>query len=488
MINPKKQDYDIVKQRFQLRYIKLNILDFQYKLIDEISGNLIDCTFNIDANSDLRRSCNVSLVAYGKDAYKLSISPTSDIFIDKYIQPIVGIENMKTGDVQWYNQGIYLINRPTWDWDAQTSTLKFDGIDLMSKLTGIRNGQLEGIPTVIKAGSSVREAMLAAVNLGGFTRAIIEECKNTDGSIQPVPNDIVIEQGGTVYDLISQLRDILPMYQIYFDVDGVFRYERIPTGENEPILLDDNTIKDILISESINTDFEAVKNYIEVYGRTHDIQHFATAVSITTQPPIGNVPVYNLNLTIPSIETMENGTLFGWTMTTDLNGYIDVYINGQSAGALYLYENATELVPIKVENNNSYCAVLNGAQDGTLFLGHIQAKALAYDNNLVSPFYVDGSVGRIRYVCYGGDYDNIQSDALAKERAEYELYLRCRLQDTISLYIIPVPWLDVNVLIKHIAKDDTLAKEYMIQSISWSIGNGETMTIIANQYYPLYNK
>ena len=59
---------------------------------------------------------------------------------DKFIQPFVGYENIYTGEIQWYNQGIYLINAPSYSYDATNNTLSFSGLDLMSKLTGLRNG------------------------------------------------------------------------------------------------------------------------------------------------------------------------------------------------------------------------------------------------------------------------------------------------------------------------------------------------------------
>lgn len=472
MINIQQRDYDILKQQAQTRYIKLNILDFQYHIIDEIGGNLIECSFSVDANSDLRRSCNVSLAVFGKDAYKLSINSTSEIFLDKFIQPYVGIENFRTGEIQWYNQGIYLINRPTWDWDVQTNTLKFDGIDLMAKLTGVRNGQLEGIPHKIPAGSNVREAIIGTLQLGGFTNYVVSECTNSNGQIQDVPNDIEIEQGGTVYDILSQLRDILPSYQIYFDVNGVFHYDLIPNGVDDPIAIDDDLIGQILVSESINTDFEAVKNYIEVWGRSHDIEYYTETMTINGR---------QISMTFSSIESLKEGMVIGFKLPQAVNGLIEISVNG---GPYYAMKLSSGNYVAHLDADVYYCASFTGA--AYQFLGHQQARAVAYDNNPDSPFYINGPVGIIRHVCYGGDYDNIQSDELAQERAEYELYLRDRLQDTISLYTIPIPWLDVNVLIRHAAKDETEAKTYMIQSYQYSMGAGETMSIIANQFYPLY--
>ena len=73
----------------------------------------------------------------------------------------------------------------------------------MSKLTGLRNGELPGVPTKIPQGSDVRGAIIAALELGGFNKYIVSECKNVDGTIQEVTYDIEIAQGGTVYEILK---------------------------------------------------------------------------------------------------------------------------------------------------------------------------------------------------------------------------------------------------------------------------------------------
>ena len=245
MLNITQNDYNIIKQRINERYIKVNILDFQYRIVDQISGNLLSCSVQCDADSDLRRSCSVSLVVRDNS---FDIQSGGKIWLDKYIQVYIGLKNIYTQEIQWYNQGVYLIDVPSWEYNATTNILTFSGLDLMSKLTGARNGQLQGIPTVIKQGENVREAMIATLALGGFTKYVVSECMNRDGRVQAVPYDIEIDQGGYVYDILSKLRDILPQYQIYFDVDGVFHYDLIPTGDDEPVVITDDIWKSILIS------------------------------------------------------------------------------------------------------------------------------------------------------------------------------------------------------------------------------------------------
>ena len=475
-INVGQDDYNILSQQIITKYIKLEILNFQYNVVDEISGNLTAMSVNIDSESDLRRSCNLTFVV--TDA-SFDVKAGNKIWLDKFCRPWVGYENIYTGKIQWYNQGIYLINAPSWRYNATTHELSLAGLDLASKLTGLRNGELEGIPTKIPAGSSVREAMIAAIELAGFTKYTISECKDVDGNIIAVPNDIEIAQGGTVWNIVTQLRDILPRYETFFDVDGVFIYQPIPTGSGDPVIIDDTIWPNLLIDESINNDFESVKNYIEVYGRTLDPSYFSTNTTYSGS---------TLSLTVADYPTaLTDNTIVGFTTpsTGDISATGGISLKMNSLTASVLYEYGTNNPVTALDNETYYVAYYN---QGWYLMGHQQPVGIAYDDNPDSPFYVNGSIGRIRHVLYGGEYENITSDKLALERAKYELWKSTRLQDSITLTIIPNPWLDVNVLISHAirGKSQENAAQYIIKSISTDYGIEGTQSINAITYYPLY--
>ena len=475
-INVGQDDYNILSQQIITKYIKLEILNFQYNVVDEISGNLTAMSVNIDSESDLRRSCNLTFVV--TDA-SFDVKAGNRIWLDKFCRPWVGYENIYTGKIQWYNQGIYLINAPSWRYNATTHELSLAGLDLASKLTGLRNGELEGIPTKIPAGSSVREAMIAAIELAGFTKYTISECKDVDGNIIAVPNDIEIAQGGTVWNIVTQLRDILPRYETFFDVDGVFIYQPIPTGSGDPVIIDDTIWPNLLIDESINNDFESVKNYIEVYGRTLDPSYFSTNTTYSGS---------TLSLTVADYPTaLTDNTIVGFTTpsTGDISATGGISLKMNSLTASVLYEYGTNNPVTALDNETYYVAYYN---QGWYLMGHQQPVGIAYDDNPDSPFYVNGSIGRIRHVLYGGEYENITSDRLALERAKYELWKSTRLQDSITLTSIPNPWLDVNVLISHAirGKSQENAAQYIIKSISTDYGIEGTQSINAITYYPLY--
>lgn len=658
MINIGAEDYNVLKQQYIKKYIRLELLDFQYNIVDELSGNMTKCSINVDSNSDLRRSCDLGFVV---TTSTFDIKAGSKLWLDKFVRPYVGYENMRTGEIQWYNQGIYLVNNPQWSYNASTNEISMQALDLMSKLTGLRNGNLEGIPTKIAKDENVREAIIKTIELGGFTKYICEECKTNDGTIVPVPYDIEIDVGGTIYDILTGLRDIMPNYQIYFDINGVFHYEPIPLAYDDPVLIDDDLFNNVLISENINTDFESVKNYVEVLGHTWDVDYYSpsesttvsggtitptfadlqelqndTAVGITLPSDITNVdkitidflgnndvvdiddkPIKELSKDtewifqcvagekgkLPStyrkleyiqssgkqyidtgvivkditeikvdfqavtILSGENQYASSWV---DQQNHIQIGINGnkfmdsggvtysqtssvtartQAVGVplgavnlhLYLFAQSEStgalhyssgrifscqittadglvrnFVPCKnpdgvigmydvvndkfYQNSGSDTFIAGtdlGPGDGALpfwhFMGHQQAQATSYDNNPSSPFYVgdpigSSSVGRIRIVLYGGEYDNIYSDDLAKQRADFEIYQRSRLNDSISMETIPIPWMDANIVISHRFGQKQEPSKYIVKSFSVDYATGGTMTINAITWYPYYEE
>ena len=129
-----------------------------------------------------------------------------------------------------------------------------------------------------------------------------------------------------------------------------------------------------------------------------------------------------------------------------------------------------------------YCVQFKG--DHWRWLGHLQAYGFAEDLNEQSPFYVGGTVGRIRLPLYDGEYANCITDDLARQRAEYELWKHTNLNNSLTLSIIPVYWLDVNILVEYTLKRNNVKNQYLIKSINLGLSPTDTATIKMIQYYP----
>lgn len=457
-------------QSIQSRYIRLELLNYQFQTVNNLEGVCTSGSISIDANADIRRTGSVTLVVTGSD---FEVTSGGQIWLDKYIRVWVGTMSLITGEIEYTNCGIYIIDAPSYSYDPSTNTLTLSLLDLMAKLTGIRNGYLEGIPVVLSAGESIRQTIIDTLALGGFTKYVVEEAPSPG----TIPNDLEFSQGATVYDLLSGLRDIHPDYEMYFDVNGVFYYKPIPTGKDDPIYVDDTLWSNIVTSEQIDVDFQSVKNVIEVYGRTHDPEHFSTETSVSGT---------TISLTIDDVTEYSDGVIYGFTLT-DNPGYAgySLKINSLASYPILLSDGTTAADIPAEEGEVYYCVQFQGTYWN--YLGHLQSYGYAEDDNNQSPFYVNGTVGKIRLPLFGGEYENIFSDDLAQQRAEFELWQHTNMNNTITLNCVVTPWIDVNILVSYTSQRNNITNQYIIKSINFGLAPSDNMTITMIQFYPDYS-
>ena len=404
---PTQQQFDTSIQKVRNIDCKLFVLDYDYTVLDEISGKTESVSLSVQADSDIRRTANLSIAI--KDDAKQSNTNSfywqvgNPYWFDKYIQIYVAIQNITTSEYVWVNEGVYLVNSPTISYDATTNNLSFEAVDLMSKLTGLRNGYLEGMTYSVPIGSKITSAIESVLLQQGFTQYILYTPPQ-----QTTPQDINIDIGGTAYDLLCQLRDINANWEMFFDVDGVFHFQQIPSGKvitdpttgeiGEPVPVVDSVIWDKLnISYNLDTNFQDVKNYIEVLGKQHEPNEYATA----------NVVGATLNLTLSNGLThyVNNDWIVGFGINTDDTSTYTILANPitlvnirDNVGTLLNTLSITSQ-PIEI-GNQYYCIRLSfGATVSTInasYLGFLQPRAIAVENNPDSPFYVGTST---QYVC-----------------------------------------------------------------------------------------
>lgn len=454
-------------QNIQSRYIQLELLNYQFQTVDTVEGVCTSGSISINANSDIRRTGSIVLVVTDSS---FEVASGGKVWLDKYIRVWVGTVSLLTGEIEYTNCGIYIIDAPSYQYNPSTNTLTLSLLDLMAKLTGVRNGYLPGVPVVLSAGENIRQTIIDTLALGGFTKYIVEEAPSPG----TIPNDLEFSQGATVYDLLSGLRDIYPNYEIFFDVNGVFYYKPIPTGANDPVYIDDSLWANIVTEENIDVDFQNVKNVIEVYGRTHDPEHFSTSTTVSGT---------TISLTIDDVTAYTDDMIYGFTLTNNpgYTGY-SLKINSLTAYPILMSDGVT-VADIPAESGEVYyCVQFQGTYWN--YLGHLQAYGYAEDDNNQSPFYVNGAVGEIRLPLYGGEYENCYSDELAQQRAEYELWLHTNMNNSVQLSCVVTPWIDVNILVEYTSQRNNQTNQYIIKSIEFGLAPSDNMTINMIQFYP----
>ena len=137
--------------------------------------------------------------------------------------------------------------------------------------------------------------------------------------------------------------------------------------------------------------------------------------------------------------------------------YSDEDRDYDGATANYDFENAVNEVHVVGDNINN-----------EIF------SAMAKNENPVSPLCIQRIGRRIEYI----NDSNIYSDDLAQQRANYELRKFGILKTTMNIQVSFNPLLFVNNLVTITDKYYNLARErFLIQSISYTIGNESQMTI-----------
>lgn len=469
-MNITQENQDTAMQRVRNLSINVYLLNSNMQIISQLSGKVIAGNISIDANSDIRRTCNIDMVMEGAEF-------DIELWLNKCVRIETGIENIMTGEIDWINQGVYLINNPVISYSGGESKLSFQGLDLMARLTGLRNGYLTDLQTQIPQGSSIRDSMISTLALAGVTNYIIEEAPYDTQYL------INVDIGGTVYDILKELRNMIPNYEIFFDINGTFIYQKIPNGVNDPIMIDNSTWEDVVLSVEKTKSLDEIKNKIYVYGKSLEPTYFQTAPSWydSTNKVLH---VYYSQVEVES--DITSGMIIGFVTPTLGDGidmeYPNISINNWASRQIWDGIYALRYMP----KNEYICLRSNSNGASYDYLGKQQILAIEEEANPKSPFYIGGEMGRVKLALIGGEYDNIYTDSLAYQRAKYELYLRCRMNDSINMNIVPLYYLDVNVKIEHQIADGFESNQYIIKSVSTDLSATGTQTIQAIRFYPEY--
>lgn len=443
-----QEQIDVLKQTLRNKRLKIELLDSNMRTVDSIEGHAIGGSITANANNDIRRTGNVQMsIPISPQATTLldqldgfTIEIGGKIWLDKYIKIKVGIENIlsPTNEIVWYSLGVFLINKPSRTFSATEYSLSFECIDLMSKLTGQRQGQLTGTTTVIEKGhyetingeqvyirTKLADALISTITeLGGFSKYSIYPIPDV---YKYLPYDIKVGVGSTVYDILKQLMQIISTWQMYFDLDGTFIVQPIPSGENAIVYdIDDQQY----ISNTSSADFENVKNQIVVYGRVNNLSYYTENTNEISDNVIYDNDTLVLNYETLNAQTFTiSGVTFGFMSLSEANNQplskVQLKVNGQTllTSDLVKFENVTNsfginYVTTQIETNTILPNDIYFIRiyDGTLtsedyvditqpvtfeFMGKQAVSYNLVNDNKESPFYINNNINATNY--YGGE-------------------------------------------------------------------------------------
>lgn len=505
---PTQNDIECLYQRNKKYFIKLELLNSEFQKIDEMQNEVISGSYTIDADSDIRRTCNFNF--FVKDNSYL-ISETAKIWIDRYVRVMIGVLYNRTEEILWYNLGMFLFNENNYQYDSVTRSLSLGCVDLMANFNGEINGMLsgEGVKIETYKGLLIRQVMIDVVTqLGHWNNYLIDLIgkeygdyvdPSTETSPTELPYDLEFPIKTTVYDIIRELRDLYPGWETFFDNDGTFICQKIPTLIEDDVVLDDSILDTLVIREPTATDIK-VKNSIEVYGMQLEPERYTENVS--------GRPAVNLYIaTFNNLTSIPNGTYFSIKIpftnnATDSPTSIRiVYTNGTTddmAVRSDLNDPESYIDEGKLKEEVTY--VFKYIDGDMYYIGELSLRGkvklvseipaspeedVEYVVDPTSPFTID-KIGEYLEVFEGGEYENIYTEMLCYERARYELWRSTNLQQTLTLGCILIPWIDVNKKISYTSKMTGETQEYIIKTVNFNFIDG-TMDIGLAKFYPQYN-
>lgn len=459
-----QQDIDIIRQSNRELYTKVELLNHNFKVIDALEGNLISDSYSISAESNIRRTYNCEL--HISDSSFL-VGEDKKIWIDRYIRPYIGIARQRTGEIVWYRIGTFVLNDTEYRYDATSRTLSLSCSDLMCALNGDRGGYIEGLNVVISEGSYIRDVIVALLNDAGITRYRVEDVG------RKIPYDIENSVGSTYYDVLKKIVDLYAGYEMFFDVDGTFIIQAIPTGKNEVSVLDESIINPLVITEPVGKSFNKIYNVTQVWGAVIDTDHYVPTSAST------NGIAYTA--TFESVTQLENFAKYGVRITKANGKNPTLNINGLGTKPI-VEDNGLPIEIGRLVPSTDYVFKYRKATEDLLLLGQYQAYGEYKCEDTDCPFSTTNLGYEIKQVL---QFDELISDSLCQQRAKYETWLSTRMQDTLNLTMMAVPFLDVNWKVSYQSNNTGNISDYIIKSISGS-NSESTMSVNLIAYSELY--
>lgn len=547
MIRITKEDLDLIKQKIMEPKIKIDVYDEDNKLLDSIHGGIIGGSSSINSESDVRRTFNIDVIPHKQ--FRVEVSNDGLIWINRTVKLQIGLYNRRTKKYNWYKQGSYVFMNTSATYDATNHQLTLNCSDFMAKLDGTKNGQLGALLISYPAYEEdeetgepikyniIRDAVITTITQLGHIKDYnvddigeykampqnnpdYEKYREENPLWNTIPYDLEFNSGCNILSILTTFRDLYPNYEMFFNEEGTFVCQMIPSNYYDDIIISDDFIKKILISENTDIDLSTVRNICEVWGQVIDTEFYTEDCTLSGSTYICNVEAYD--------EKYYNGDLVA--VKVPESNPESCYININNLGRIGIYDENTdkEITEGQLEANTVYVFKIKVKRENGVditkayLLGHWQAHGMnvlvdgststedytTSDGRIVkkyskeyfqdvyncesvefaiipeSPFTVQ-KLGEILDVKTGGEYENITSDSLALARAEWENWKNSRLTDSITITTKFVPFADVNIKVSYKRHDLDQEYQYIVKSVSHDFSSFTT-TWNLYRFYPLY--
>lgn len=344
----------------------------------------------------------------------------SKIWFNRKVKVYVGLEGFNEEKI-WFRQGIFVIQSASVDESLEGVTLDISLSDLMSLIDGKMNGTITHELKVIPEGNLVSDEIRQALSLLG--KVSIDKIE-IEGLSAKVPYTMVVSPSSTIYEHVKSLLDLYYGMEMFYNEDGFLIIRKIRDRRFDPIVWNfDSEGMNITLNSSRDIDFTNVRNAIYLWGKKKD--------------------------TGETTKWFYRNRYYRDTLAK--RNAIDTKIKGDICHV----------------NEDSFSYVWDGTKWDKL-------------DFTVSPQF---NVENIGEKVFSYTDESIVTLDQARLRAEFELKKRNHLAETISFSCVPVYGLNPNEKIHMNNKRNGIEGDYLVNSISFGLSHGDSMSVQARKIY-----
>lgn len=459
-----EDDLNILRQKTMVITERIELLNKNKKVMDSLEARIISDTFSCDGDSMIRRTYNCVVDVINST---FTIGADKKIWIDKYIRVYYKVLRTNTGQYTEYLLGTFSFKDMNYSFDAGRHELSLSCIDMMADYDGTKNGVMCGQLTKIPAGQDIRASVIALLADAGITDYVVDDIKKN------VPHDLEFSAGTTYVQALQELCELYDSWEFFFDERGTFIWTGIPTGYEDPCVLDDAILQQsaLVKSEELSDSFEGVYNATEVWGKVLSLENDDRYASASTY----SNRVYSISLNgIASYSDIDNFTYLAIRISNTNLGNDSVSIN-HLANIPIVNDSGHPIAPGTLSAGTDYVFSYRrglagqGIPNSLCLLGQYQAHGYYEELSPSCPY----SITNLGYkILHSLSMDHLYSDELCYNQAEYETYKTTAQKDTLTLSCIIIPFLEPHQKLEYTPKSSGVTAQYMVKSFSWDTKSG----------------
>lgn len=491
-----QEDIDVLRQSTKTYYCRVELLNHDMQIVESLEGNIASDSFSLDGDSPVRRTYSCDLVVTNST---FNVGRDNYIWYDRYIRVYYAFDGKRPGRRHEYLLGTMSFVDMNYSYSAGQRLLSLSCSDLMAEFNGTKGGIMTyesnaEVTFRITAGQTFQEILPALCDFAGISSYDITGIEG-----YTVPYDIEWTTGATFYDAWSQLAALYEIWEFFFDETGTFVWRKRPLSMGEDVVLDDNVVAPLVVSENLSDSFQNIYNATEIWGYEFELKdddRNTDACTGGTDATSDNV--FNITLDLYPTKTMD-----------DIDNFTYIGITVSGAYGRYIRINGLETIPIINHIGNigelaentyvpgqkyvfCYRRTVNGEMETTgtnantyhnfYLMGQYQAHGYYEETDPEIPYSVPNIGYKITKVI---DNDKLISDELCESQAQYETYNTTVKQDSVSLEMMIVPFLEPTQKIRYTLSSTGETAEWVIRNLSWSSQNA-TMSVTLYRFVEDY--